>query len=46
MENTLMMVLDYVGDGEAMVYAQLGQHPLVRTTLRRHRNGDEGLSPV
>ena len=32
MENTLMMVLDYVGDGEAMVYAQLGQHPLVRTT--------------
>ena len=27
-----MMVLDHVGDQEAMVYAQLGQQPLVRTT--------------
>ena len=27
-----MMTLDYVGDREAMVYAQLGQQPLARTT--------------
>ena len=27
-----MMTLDYVGDQEAMVYAQLGQQPLVHTT--------------
>jgi hypothetical protein len=27
-----MMTLDYVGDGEAREYAQLGQQPLVRTT--------------
>jgi len=27
-----MMTLDYVGDGEAMEYAQLGHQPLVRTT--------------
>jgi hypothetical protein len=27
-----MMVLDYVGDHEAIVYAQLCQQPLVRTT--------------
>ena len=27
-----MMTLDHVGDKEAMVYAQLGQQPLVRTT--------------
>ena len=26
------MTLDYVGDGEAMEYAQLGHQPLVRTT--------------
>ena len=26
-----MMTLDHVGDQEAMVYAQLGQQPLVRT---------------
>ena len=33
MEHTFMMVLDHVGDlQEAMVYAQLGQQPLVRTT--------------
>ena len=32
MENTLMIVLDYAGDEEAMVYAQLGQHPLARAT--------------
>ena len=28
-----MMTLDDVGDQEAMVYAQLGQQPLVRTTV-------------
>ena len=27
-----MMTLDHVGDQEAMVYAQLGQQPLARTT--------------
>ena len=27
-----MMVLDYVGDEKVMVYAQLGRHPLARTT--------------
>jgi len=27
-----MMTLDYVDDQEAMVYAQLGQKPLTRTT--------------
>ena len=27
-----MMTLDYVGDQEAIVYAQLGQQPLARTT--------------
>ena len=27
-----MMTLDHVGDREAMVYAQLGQQPLARTT--------------
>jgi hypothetical protein len=27
-----MMTIDYVGDQEAMVYAQLGQQPLARTT--------------
>ena len=32
MEHTFMMTLDHVGDREAMVYAQLGQQPLVRTT--------------
>ena len=32
MEHTFMMTLDHVGDQEAMVYAQLGQQPLVRTT--------------
>jgi hypothetical protein len=26
------MVLDHVGDQEAILYAQLGQQPLVRTT--------------
>ena len=28
MEHTFMMNLDYVGNQEAMVYAQLGQQPL------------------
>eukprot|EP00964_Phaeocystis_antarctica_P148234 scaffold115020_cov33-Phaeocystis_antarctica.AAC.2 len=32
MESTLMMTLDYVGDEGAMLYAQVGQHPLARTT--------------
>ena len=32
MEHTFMMVLDHAGDQEAMVYAQLGQQPLARTT--------------
>jgi len=32
MEHTFMMVLDHVGDQEAMVYAQLVQQPLARTT--------------
>jgi hypothetical protein len=31
MEHTFMMVLDH-GDQEAIVYAQLGQQPLARTT--------------
>jgi hypothetical protein len=37
-----MMVIDHVGDQEAMVYAQLGQQPLLCAPLRRHRNRDEG----
>ena len=32
MQNTLMMTLDYVGDEEAVTYAQVDQHPLARTT--------------
>ena len=32
MEHTFMMTLDHVGNQEAMVYAQLGQQPLARTT--------------
>jgi hypothetical protein len=32
MEHTFMMILDHVGDQEAMVYAQLGQQPLARTS--------------
>ena len=31
-EHTFMITLDHVGDQEAMVYAQLGQQPLARTT--------------
>ena len=47
MENTFIMTLDYVGDQEAMVYAQLGQQPLARTTATSlDWNRDEGLSPV
>ena len=40
-----MMSLDYAGDQEAMVYAQLGQQPLARTTetLLQPR---AGLAPV
>jgi hypothetical protein len=37
MEHTFMMVLDHVGDQEAIVYAQLGQQPLC-APLRRHSN--------
>ena len=33
MEHTFMMTLDHVGNQETMVYAQLGQQPLVRTTV-------------
>ena len=47
MEHTFMMTLDHVGDREAMVYAQLGQQPLVECApLRRHWNRDRGRSPV
>jgi len=38
MEHTFMMVLDHVGDQEAIVYAQLGQQPLLCAPLRRHSN--------
>ena len=42
-----MMTLDHVGDQEAMVYAQLGQQPLARTTeTSLQRNRDKGRSPV
>ena len=43
-----MMVLDHVGDQEAMVYAQLGQQPLARTTETSLYNRDWhwGRSPV
>jgi hypothetical protein len=33
MEHTFMMVLDHVGDQEAMVYAQLGQQCTTETSL-------------
>ena len=46
MEHTFIMTLDYVGDQEAMVYAQLGQQPLTRTTETRHCNRDKGRAPV
>jgi len=46
MEHTFMMVLDHVGDQEAIVYAQLCQQPLVRTTKTSPWNRDEGRSPV
>ena len=36
-----MMTLDYVGDREAMAYAQLGQHP-----SRRRVMGDRSFCPV
>ena len=39
-----MMVLDHVGDQEAMVYAQLGQQPLVRTTETSPEPGRGTLS--
>jgi len=39
-----MMVLDHVGDQEAIVYAQLGQQDsnLLCAPLRRHSNRDRG----
>jgi hypothetical protein len=39
-----MMVLDHVGDQEAMVYAQLCQQPLVRTTETSPEPGRGTLS--
>ena len=39
-----MMTLDHVGDREAMVYAQLGQQPLVRTTETSPEPGRGTLS--
>ena len=36
MENTFMMVIDHVGDEEAMVYAQLGQCSLLRVSCAHH----------
>ena len=39
-----MMTLDHVGDQEAMVYAQLGQQPLARTTETSLERGARGLS--
>jgi hypothetical protein len=39
-----MMVLDHVGDQEAIVYAQLGQQPLVRTTETSPEPGRGTLS--
>ena len=41
-----MMVLDHVDNQEAMVYAQLGQQPLARTTETslEHWSGARGLS--
>ena len=41
-----MMTLDYVGDQEAMVHAQLGQQPLARTTETSLEHRAWGLSPV
>ena len=38
------MVLDHVGDQEAIVYAQLGQQPLVRTTETSPEPGRGTLS--
>ena len=40
-----MIVLDYAGDEEAMVYAQLGQHPLARAT-EAHRTPDAHRAPA
>ena len=36
-----MMTLDYVGDQEVMVHAQLGQQPLARTTETSLERGTE-----
>jgi len=46
MEHTFMMTLDHVGNQEAMVYAQLGQQLLVRTTVTSLQNRDKGRTPV
>ena len=41
-----MMTLDHVDNQEAMVYAQLGQQLLVRTTVTSLQNRDKGRTPV
>ena len=41
-----MMTLDHVDDQEAMVYAQLGQQLLVRTTETSLCNRDKERAPV
>ena len=48
MESTLMMILNYAGDEEAMVYAQLVQEEPAprRTTETSPVLSSEGLSPV
>ena len=44
MEHTFMMTLDHVGNQEAMVYAQLGQQLLVRTTVTSLERSSGNLS--
>jgi len=44
MGHTSMMVLDHVGDQEAMVYAQLGQQPLARTTETSFEGTETGVA--
>ena len=44
MKNTLMMVLDYVGDEGAMVNAQVGHHPLARATETSPKRSSGTLS--
>ena len=44
MKNTLMMVLDQGGDEGAMVNAQVGHHPLARTTETSPKRSSGTLS--